>query len=315
MTALPGARRQTLTGILCALGASAAFSVNDMAIKFLSGDYALHQVILIRSLVGMSVVLALGLPFYGGLGALRTRRPVAQLLRGLCVVTSNLFYFVGLAALPLAYTSAVFFVAPLMITALSVPLLGEKVGPRRWLAVGVGFAGVLVMLRPAGGLGWAAALPLGSALAYALMHMMTRHLKATENALSLTFYTQAFFVVISASMGLGFGDGQHAAQSDASLAFLFRGWIWPPVADWPVFLATGVGSAIGGLLISQAYRLGEAGLIAPFEYVAVPLAIFWGLVVFHEWPGTRDWWGIALICGAGLYIGWRETVVARRRGG
>jgi drug/metabolite transporter (DMT)-like permease len=311
----PAARRQTLTGILCALGASAAFSVNDMAIKFLSGDYALHQVILIRSLVGMSVVLAVALLFQGGLAALRTRRPGAQVLRGLCVVMSNLFYFVGLAALPLAYTSAVFFVAPLMITALSVPLLGEKVGPRRWVAVAVGFAGVLVMLRPADGLGWAVVLPLVSALAYALMHMMTRHLKATENAASLTFYTQSCFIAVSAGMGLAFGDGNAAAQSDASLAFLFRGWIWPPTGDWPVLLATGVGSAIGGLLIAQAYRLGEAGLIAPFEYVAVPLAIFWGLVVFQEWPAARDWWGIALICGAGLYIGWRETVVARRRGG
>lgn len=314
MTAHAPVRRQALTGILCALGASAAFSVNDMAIKFLSGDYALHQVILIRSMMGMAIVLAVALPFSGGLSALRTRRPGAQLLRGMCVVASNLFYFVGLAALPLAYTSAVFFVAPLMITALSVPLLGEKVGPRRWAAVAVGFAGVLVMLRPEGGLGWAAVLPLASALAYAFMHMMTRHLKGTENAISLTFYTQACFIMVSAAMGLAVGDGRLADQSDPSLAFLFRGWIWPPAGDWPVLLATGFGSAIGGLLIAQAYRLGEAGLIAPFEYVAVPLAIFWGLVIFHEWPAPRDWWGIALICGAGLYIGWRETVAARDRG-
>jgi drug/metabolite transporter (DMT)-like permease len=312
MTALPAARRQTLTGILCALGASLAFSVNDMAIKYLSGDYALHQVILFRSLVGMGLVLAVVLPFQGGRAALRTRRPGAQVLRGLCVVASNLFYFAGLAALTLAFTSAVFFVAPLLITALSVPLLGERVGPRRWAAVAVGFAGVLVMLDPAGGIGWAAALPLLSALAYACMHLMTRHLRGTESAVSLTFHTQLCFVVVSAAMGLGFGGGQMAAQEDPSLAFLLRGWVWPVAGDWPVLVATGFGSAIGGLLIAQAYRLGEAGVIAPFEYVAVPLAIFWGLVVFHEWPGARQWLGIALICGAGLYIGWRETVAARK---
>ena len=305
-------RRQTLIGMLCALGASFAFSINDMAIKSLSGDYALHQVILFRSVIGMAFLLLCVLPFHGGLRALRTRRPGAHLLRSSFVVTSNLFYFLGLAALPLATTSAVFFVAPLLITALSVPLLGEHVGPRRWTAVGVGLVGVIVMLRPGGQMAVAAFLPLGSACAYACMHMMTRHLKGTESAVVMTFYVQALFILVSATMGLTFGDGRFAGQSDLSLAFLFRPWVWPPAADWPVFLSTGVGSAIGGLLIAQAYRLGEAGLIAPFEYVAMPLAIFWGLAVFGEWPMPTAWIGIALICGAGLYIGWRETMGRRR---
>ena len=305
-------RRQTLIGILCAIGASFAFSINDMAIKSLSGDYALHQVILFRSVIGMAFLLVCVLPFHGGLAGLRTQRLGAHLVRAGFVVTSNLFYFLGLAALPLADTSAIFFVAPLLITALSVPLLGEHVGPRRWTAVGVGLLGVIIMLRPGGGMAVAAFLPLGSALAYACMHMMTRHLKGTEGAVAMTFYVQSLFIVVSAAMGLSFGDGRFADQSDLSLAFLFRPWVWPPVGDWLVFGATGLGSAIGGLLIAQAYRLGEAGLIAPFEYVAMPLAIFWGLVVFGEWPMPTAWIGIALICGAGLYIGWRETMGRRR---
>jgi drug/metabolite transporter (DMT)-like permease len=167
------------------------------------------------------------------------------------------------------------------------------------------------MLNPGGAMQVAVFLPLASALAYAFMHMMTRHLKATESAVAMTFYVQSLFIVVSATMGLTFGDGRFAAQSDASLAFLFRPWIWPPVADWPVFLATGVASSIGGLLIAQAYRLGEAGLIAPFEYTAMPLAIFWGLVIFAEWPAQEAWIGIALIVGAGLYIGWRETLARK----
>jgi drug/metabolite transporter (DMT)-like permease len=300
-------RRQTLIGILCAVGASFAFSINDVAIKSLSGDYALHQVILFRSLIGMAFLLACVLPFHGGLRALRTRRLGAHLLRASFVVTSNLFYFLGLAALPLADTSAIFFVAPLLITALSVPLLGEHVGPRRWTAVAVGLVGVIIMLRPGGGMALAVFLPLFSALAYAFMHMMTRHLKGTEGAVAMTFYVQALFVLVSAVMGLTIGDGRFADQSDPSLAFLFRPWVWPPAGDWLVFLATGLGSSIGGILIAQAYRLGEAGLIAPFEYTAMPLAILWGLVIFSEWPMPTAWIGIALICGSGLYIGWRET--------
>ncbi len=310
--ASPALRRQTLIGILCAVGASFAFSINDMAIKALSGDYALHQVILFRSVIGMTFLLVCVLPFQGGLRALSTHRLGAHLLRASFVITSNLFYFLGLAALPLATTSAIFFVAPLLITALSVPLLGEYVGPRRWAAVGIGLLGVIIMLHPGGGMAVAAFLPLGSALAYACMHMMTRHLKGSEGAVAMTFYVQSLFIVVSATMGLAFGDGRFADQSDLSLAFLFRPWVWPPVGDWLVFGATGLGSAIGGLLIAQAYRLGEAGLIAPFEYVAMPLAIFWGLVIFGEWPMPTAWIGIALICGAGLYIGWRETMGRRR---
>ncbi len=310
--ASPALRRQTLIGILCAVGASFAFSINDMAIKALSGDYALHQVILFRSVIGMIFLLVCVLPFHGGLRALYTHRLGAHLLRASFVITSNLFYFLGLAALPLATTSAIFFVAPLLITALSVPLLGEYVGPRRWAAVGIGLLGVIIMLHPGGGMAVAAFLPLGSALAYACMHMMTRHLKGSEGAVAMTFYVQSLFIVVSATMGLAFGDGRFADQSDLSLAFLFRPWVWPPVGDWLVFGATGLGSAIGGLLIAQAYRLGEAGLIAPFEYVAMPLAIFWGLVIFGEWPMPTAWIGIALICGAGLYIGWRETMGRRR---
>lgn len=305
-------RRQTLIGILCAVGASFAFSINDMAIKDLSGDYALHQVILFRSVIGMAFVLVCVLPFYGGLAALRTNRLGAHLVRASFVVASNLFYFLGLAALPLADTSAIFFVAPLLITALSVPFLGEHVGPRRWTAVGVGLVGVIIMLRPGAAMAVAVFLPLASALAYAFMHIMTRRMKGTESAVAMTFYVQSLFILVSAAMGLTFGDGRFADQSDLSLAFLFRPWVWPHAGDLVVFLATGVGSAIGGLLIAQAYRLGEAGLIAPFEYVAMPLAIFWGLMVFGEWPMPTAWIGIALICGSGLYIGWRETMAHRR---
>lgn len=315
MTAFPdtGLRRQTLLGILCAVGASAVFAVNDVAIKFLSGDYALHQVVLIRSLVGIAFVLTVIVPLNGGYGMLRSQRVGAHLVRGSFVVFSNLCYFLGLAALPLADTVAIFFVAPLLITALSVPILGEKVGPRRWAAVIVGLIGVVVMLRPGGAFQWALVLPVVSALAYAGMHMMTRLMKGTENAVAMTFYVQMSFLVVCAAMGLAFGGGQFADQSDASLAFLFRAWVWPAPWDWPVLVASGLASATGGLLIAQAYRLCEAGLVAPFEYGSVPLAILSGLFIFGEWPDLPAWVGMALICGAGLFVAWREARMARQR--
>ncbi len=315
MTALTDTDRSTRLGILCAVAASMAFSVNDVAVKFLSGGYALHQVVMIRSAIAMAVLLAVMVPFNGGLRALRTRRPGALMLRGMLVVLSNLCYFLGLAALPLADAVAIFFVAPLLITALSVPLLGERVGPRRWAAVCLGLAGVVVMVRPGGGFVWAAVLPLVSAVLYALMHMMTRALRGTESAVTLTFYVQLMFLASCAAMGLAFGSGWLAEQSNPSLAFLFRGWAWPAAADWPVLAATGLASAFGSVLVAQAYRLCEAGLVAPFEYAALPLAVAAGLLVFGQWPDATTWVGIALICGAGLYVFLREAALARPRAG
>ncbi|MFM2354665.1 MAG: hypothetical protein RLZZ528_401 [Pseudomonadota bacterium] len=312
----PGAlaQRTTLIGILCALAGSVALSVNDMAIKHLSDDYALHQVILVRAFIGLGFLSALILATRGTFRQFLTRRPKEHLFRVALVMVSNVTYFLGLAALPLADAVAIAFVAPLLVTALSVVVLGEVVGPRRWAAVGVGLVGVIVMLRPGtGAIQPAAILVLISALCYASTHMMTRRMKDTESAITLNFFVQIGFIIVSTSMGLWVGDGHLAGSDNASLAFLFRGWHWPALADIPYFLATGLSVAIGGLLVAQAYRMCEAGLIAPFEYAAMPMAIFWGVAIFGRWPDLTAWIGIALICGAGLYTLWRETV--RRRAG
>ena len=136
---------------------------------------------------------------------------------------------------------------------------------------------------------------------------MTRRMRETESAATFSFYIQLGFIVVSTSMGLWVGDG-HLAQQDGVLAFLFRPWMVPQMQDWWAFLATGVAVGVGGLMMSQAYRTTEAALVAPFEYIGMPMAIFWGVVVFGTWPDAQAWVGIALICGAGLYTLWRETV-------
>jgi len=301
-------------GMFFAIGGGLVLSVNDVAIKFLSGAYPLHQIILIRALVGLVFLFALLRVSGIGFGQLLTRRPKDHLIRVSIVMVSNVTYFLGLAALPLADAVAVAFVSPLLVTLLSILVLGEKVGPRRWAAVGVGMLGVLVMLRPGSGVVEPAAiLVLISAFCYASSHMMTRRMRDTESAFTLNFYVQCGFVLVSLAMGLTVGDGHLAGSPDASLAFLFRPWVWPPMHDWPAFVATGLAVGIGGLMMSQAYRLSEAALVAPFEYVGMPMAIFWGAVMFGTWPDATAWVGIALICGAGLYTLWRETVARSRQ--
>ncbi len=303
--------RTTLTGILLALGGSAMLSINDVSIKFLSGDYALHQVILIRAAIGMIFLILLMQLSGAGFRQVITRRGRDHLIRVGFVMISNVTYFLGLAALPLADAVAIAFISPMLVTLLSVVVLGEVVGPRRWAAVAVGMLGVVVMLRPGSGGHPAGGDPrLISAFCYASSHMMTRRMKDSESAIALSFYVQCGFIVVSTTMGLTVGDGHFSGSSDASLAFLFRPWVWPPMADWPWFLATGLSVAIGGLMVSQAYRTLEAALVAPFEYAAMPLAILWGAVIFGTLPDVTAGVGIALICGAGLYTLWRET---RRR--
>ncbi len=297
------------TGILLAIGGAVVLSMNDLAIKALSGDYALHQVILLRAFIGMALVLAVAGYSRAGLRQLVTHRHGAHLLRVCIVMVSNITYFVGLSLMPLADAVATAFVAPLFVTLMSAVILREQVGPRRWAAVAVGMAGVLIMTRPgAGMIQPAAILVLISAFCYASSHMMTRRMRDTESAMALNFYVQCGFIVVSLTFGWAVGDGHLAQAPGSTFEFLFRPWHWPPLGDLWAFAATGVAVGVGGLMMSQAYRTTEAALVAPFEYVGMPMAIFWGAVVFGTFPDQTAWAGIALICGAGLYTLWRETV-------
>ncbi|MCV0396817.1 MAG: DMT family transporter [Rhizobiaceae bacterium] len=177
----PVAGRAAMIGILCGMGASIAFSLNDVAIKWLSGDYPLHQITFLRGLIAICITLALFVPLDGGYRALLTNRFGFHVVRGLIVIVANMSFYAALATMPLGEATAIYFVAPLFITALSVVLLGELVGPRRWTAVLVGLAGVVLVIRPGGdAFTWAALLPLLGAFGYALLQITTRKLGVTE---------------------------------------------------------------------------------------------------------------------------------------
>jgi len=303
-------------GIFFAVLGMTCITINDMLIKLLSGDYPLHQAVFLRSVIGIVFSLAL-VQLEGGFGILRTDRPLLHLLRGLLMVVANLAFFTALAVLPLADTTALFFVAPLFITLLSIPILGEKVGIRRISAVLVGFAGVLVMQRPwsSEGLGTGdrlvLLLPVLAALTYALSQIMARRLGATTKASALAVYIQGTFILVSLGFWAVAGDGRHTAGIDnASMQFLLRAWRWPHEGDALLFLALGALSGVIGYSISQAYRLAQPATVAPFEYIAMPLAVLWGWLIWDYLPSALVLLGISLIMGAGLYVFLRE----RQRG-
>lgn len=294
-------------GIAAILVGMLAISLQDSLIKLVSDRYPLHEIVLSRAVLAIALTLVI-VHFEGGLAMLRTRRLGTHLVRAALIVIANMCFFLSLAVLPLAEAVALFFVAPLFITALSVPILKEKVGPWRWGAVVFGLAGVIVMVRPGGDVFEPASLlPVGAAFAYACMQMLTRRLGATEKASTMAFFIHFTFIIASVGMGLVAGDGKYAGDNHPSLEFLLRAWSWPE-GDIHIFIGCGLLVTVGGYMLSQAYRLAEANLIAPFEYIGMPLAVFWGALLFDELPDRTAMIGISLIVSSGLFVFYRETV-------
>ena len=295
-------------GIASIAGAWFVLTAQDALIKWFSGSYPLHEVIFVRAGVAVMVTLYL-VHLEGGLRLLRTRRLGLHLLRASLVVASNSAFFLALAAMPLAEAVAIFFIGPVIITTLSALILSEPVGPRRWSAVLVGLAGVIVMLRPGDGvIRLVALLPVLAATAYAFMQIITRRLGVTEKASTMAFYVQLAFLFASASMGIFTGDGRFEPDDNQSLQFLLRAWVSPSAFDASVFVVIGVFNAVGGYLLSQAYCISEASVVAPFEYLALPMAVLWGLLIWGDWPDATASMGMALIIGGGLYVSHRETL-------
>ena len=289
-------------GITCAVTGVVAMSIMDVVIKWLSPDYPLHEIVLIRTVVALFLTLII-VHFEGGFGLLKTKRPMLHFARGLMIVTANMAFYLALAVMPIAEAAALFYVAPLIIAGLSVPLLGEYVSRRQWMAISIGFMGVVLM----SGLGTGsfkpeALLPVFAALAYALTQLMTRKLGVTDKASVMSFYIGVVFIIVSVAFGLTVGDGRFAASGGPALEFLLRPWRFPDTNALVLMIVCGFLVAVVAYMLSQAYRVAQANVIAPFEYVVLPLAILWGYLFWGEIPDFKAMIGIVLIGGSGLYV-------------
>ena len=284
--------------ILMILGAAGAFAAAAVMVKALDGALPLAQVVLGRNLFAIPALVPVLLAA-GGWRALRTKHPMGHVWRcafGLCGMFGA---FYGYQQLPLASVSALGFTMPLFLTLLSVPMLGERVGPRRMAAVLVGFGGVLLMVRP-----WAAegtgnlpamAAVLAAALAWALAMISIRKLGERGES--------------GASIVLWFAIGSSLVAG----ALALPGWVWPTPMQWLLLGATGLISALAQVLMTEAYRRGEPSLVAPFEYSGIVWTTALGGVLWGELPDRWDFAGIAVLVGAGLYIWHREVSLGLRR--
>jgi drug/metabolite transporter (DMT)-like permease len=287
---------------LCLCGGVAIFSGQDWIIKLLSGDYPVHQAIAIRGVVAVLILLAY-ITLDGKIESLRSKRIGLLIVRGLVLMMAYTTYYLAFPSMPLANIVALWFTVPLFVTALAGPFLGEKVGVRRWAAAIVGFAGVLIIVRPfANSFSLASLLPIASALTYSISALMARRMGTTESAPVMSFYQNLVYLLVALVMAAIFGGGAYEGTSNPSLEFLVRGWVTPSWLDLALLAACGVIASIATVLLTQAYRMAEANFVACFEYSAIIWATLGGYLFWREVPDVYFLVGAALIVAAGLYV-------------
>jgi drug/metabolite transporter (DMT)-like permease len=281
-----------LKAIALMLTAVAAFSGMDAGLKLLSQHYPPMEVVALRGASSIPFML-LPLIVMGRLSALKPVRMGMHMLRGVLMLLVLIAFVYAVRALSLADAYAIFLAAPLIVTALSVPLLGEHVGWRRWLAICVGLAGVITMLHPSASslvsLGAVAALL--SAAGYAFNVIALRVITRTDTTASVVFW------MISLMTGL-------------ALIIAAPGWIPIRTQDWTLLVVIGVFSAIAQHLLTEAFRNAPPSVVAPFEYTALLWGILIDRVVWGVFPTSRVYIGGGIVIASGLYLIWREHLTS-----
>jgi drug/metabolite transporter (DMT)-like permease len=284
------ARRARLTGILLMCGAVLCFSCLDSIAKYLGRHMDVLEVVWARYTSAFLLALAVSNPFTRP-GLMRTGRPVLQIVRSAVLLGSTAFNFIALKYLQLDQVLAIIFSTPFMVAALAGPTLGEWIGPRRWVAIGVGFIGVLVVTRPGvGDMHPAAILSVLSAMCYSVYGILTRLLSRTDSNETTLFYSNL----------LG------AAAMLPVLPF-----VWTPPESWfivALMIACGAFGSLGHYLLIVAHRLAPASVLSPFMYTQLVWAITLGYLVFHDLPNAWTITGAGIVVASGLYLLHRERV-------
>ena len=281
------AGRAQATGMILMCVGVASLSVNDAIAKLLTERYSPLQILFLRNIIALPVAALLAWRM-GGAGALRSARPATHLVRGALWIVATVLFFTSISRMGLAEATALAFVAPLFITALSALFLAERVGWRRWAAVLAGFVGVLIMVRPgAESFRPISLLPVAVALVYAALMLSARWLDPRESVWTLMLYLSG------------------AAALLGGLAVPF---FWTPLRaeDLGLFAAIAVFGTAGMTLITQAFRLAPASVAAPLDYTALIWATLLGWLFWRETPDGPAILGAAVIVGAGGFILWRE---------
>ncbi len=285
-------RPDVLRGILLMCAGTAMFPFMNTAVKLLTARYPVAEIVWARFTGHLIIMLIVFLPQYRWT-LLRTRRPTVQIGRSVLMLVSNMVFVMAIGRVPLATASAIGFTSPLIVTALSVPLLHESVGWRRWTAVLVGFGGALLVIRPGSGFHHPAVLLLlASAVAYALYLIGTRWVSRYDNAATGIIFAALF--------------GSLAMTVVLPFVFVMPRTLW----DGMLFCCLGLFGGVGHYLIIRAFQLGPAAVIAPLGYVELIGTSTLGYLIFDNFPDLWTWVGAGVIIASGIYVAFRER---RRR--
>jgi len=281
-----------LLGIAWMLATMFWFVTLDSTAKYLMQSYPVTQVIWGRLFFHVVfVVLLMGRQ----LGVqVRSQSLMHQCLRSLFMFTTTVLFFIGISFLPLTTASTIMFMSPVILTILSIPLLGEKVGPRRWVGIAIGFVGAVVVMRPGSdSIQLSILIVLAAAFTHAIYQVFTRKLGTRDRPMTSLFYT-----------------GITGALVMTAVAPFY----WQPVAasDWPLFVFTGVAGGIGHLCLIRAFRQAPASVVAPFSYSSLLWATAFGYLLFGDLPDAWTLSGAAMIIASGLYIFHREQTLKRQ---
>lgn len=291
--AAPAAAENHLAGIALMVAAMMVVPFMDALAKFLSDRYAVLQLTWARFFFHFMILAPLVL-YRHGAAALRPAQPALQLLRSGFTLLATILFFAAIARMPIADALALLFVAPMVVTALSSVLLGERVGPRRWTAVVAGFAGALLILRPGFGVAQLGSyLAIGAGVSFAFYTLLTRKLAGSAPPLVTLAYTAVTGAVLM------------------SIAVM-PGWITPPPSDLLMMAGIGAIAAFGHFLLIRAFDHAPASLLAPYSYSEIIMATAVGWFIFGDFPDGWTWTGIAVIVASGIYISWREGLKKTR---
>ncbi len=226
-----------------------------------------------------------------------------HLVRGVLIGVATICFITALRSMPIADAIATFFVEPMILTILGGLVLGEQVGWRRYVACAVGFAGAMIVVQPSFDvLGWVATLPLVAALCFALYLVLTRHLAAREDPLSMQGFTGLFGALFVGAV-LWAADGSGSSVFDP---------FWPDMRGWLLILGAGIFATVSHLFLVFAFRNAPASVLAPLQYIEIVAATVLGYLVFGDFPDAGKWLGIAIIVSSGLFIIWRERVAGQK---
>lgn len=285
--------QNTKLGVFLLIVGLALFCVGETIVKILANDYEITQIVWARY-VFHGLVTLLFFARFGFVNLAKPARPWLHLLRSALMLVATTLYFVALRFLPLADAVAIHFISPILITAFSIPILKEKVGPRRWAAIFIGFVGTIIIIRPGVvGIHWAVFLPLGTAICYAVYQILTRIASRTDSTQTNLFWTSAFGILAT------------------SLCVPFF-WTPPSVIDWGMMIALGSIYGLGHYLLIRGLEIAPASRLAPFIYTQIIWATILGFLIFNQLPDQLTILGVCIVIGSGLYIWRRETKLSHQ---